>query len=50
VREKLTYWKNDPALSSLRDLAWLRAMPLADRKEWESLWHDVDALLASIAK
>jgi hypothetical protein len=50
VREKLTYWKNDPGLSFVRDPAWLRAMPPADRKAWEALWRDVDALLASIAQ
>jgi tetratricopeptide (TPR) repeat protein len=50
VREKLTYWKNDPGLSSVRDPAWIRAMPPADRKAWEALWRDVDALLASITQ
>jgi tetratricopeptide (TPR) repeat protein/tRNA A-37 threonylcarbamoyl transferase component Bud32 len=48
VREKLTSWKNDPSLSSVRDPAWLAAMPPADHNAWESLWRDVDALLASI--
>jgi hypothetical protein len=50
VREKLTSWKNDPALSSVRDPAWLASMPPVDRKAWESLWRDVDALLASMAQ
>jgi tetratricopeptide (TPR) repeat protein len=50
VREKLTYWKNDPGLSCVRDQAWLAAMPPSDRKAWEALWRDVDALLASIAQ
>jgi tetratricopeptide (TPR) repeat protein len=45
VREKLTHWKADPDLASVRDRAWLAAMPPADRKAWEALWADVDALL-----
>lgn len=48
VRDKLTHWKNDPDLAPIRDPASLAAMPSADRKAWESLWGDVDALLASI--
>jgi hypothetical protein len=48
VREELTDWKKEPALASVRDMASLAAMPPADRKEWEALWHDVDALLASL--
>jgi hypothetical protein len=44
----MTYWKEDPGLASVRDPAWLAAMPPADRKAWEALWRDVDALLASI--
>jgi tetratricopeptide (TPR) repeat protein len=48
VRERLTHWKKDPALATVRDPAWLSAMPPADRRAWEALWGDVDALLASI--
>jgi hypothetical protein len=48
VRDRLTRWKNEPALASVRDPAWLTAMPPADRRAWEALWRDVDALLASI--
>jgi hypothetical protein len=50
VRVNLTFWKNDPGLASVRDPAWLATMPPADRKSWEALWRDVDALLASIAQ
>ncbi len=50
VRGNLTYWKNDAGLASVRDPAWLAAMPSDDRKAWESLWRDVDAVLASIAQ
>jgi hypothetical protein len=50
VREKLTHWKKDSDLTPIRDPAWLAAMPPSDRKAWEALWRDVDALLASIAQ
>ena len=49
VRERLTHWKTDPDLLSVRDPAWLAAMPPADRKGWESLWADVDALLVAVS-
>jgi Flp pilus assembly protein TadD len=48
VRENLKYWKNDTGLAPVRDPAWLEAMPSADRKAWQALWRDVDALLGSI--
>jgi Tfp pilus assembly protein PilF len=50
VRWALNIWKTDPPLAPVRDPAWLRAMPPADRKAWEALWRDVDALLASISQ
>ena len=50
LREWLTHWKNDPGLASVRDPAALAAMPPADRKAWEALWREVDAVLASISQ
>lgn len=50
VREQMTHWKKDADLASVRDPEWLAAMPPEDRKMWESLWGDVDALLASVSK
>jgi hypothetical protein len=50
VRDQLTEWKNEPDLAPVRDPSWLAAMPPADRKEWEALWRDVDAVLASICQ
>jgi tetratricopeptide (TPR) repeat protein len=50
VRWSLTYWKEDPSLASVRDPAWRAAMPPDDRKAWEALWRDVDAVLASITQ
>jgi tetratricopeptide (TPR) repeat protein len=48
VREALTYWKKGADLAPVRDPAWLAAMPPDDRRAWEALWRDVDAVLASI--
>jgi tetratricopeptide (TPR) repeat protein len=46
--ERLRHWKEDTDLVSVRDPASLAAMSPADRKEWETLWRDVDSLLESI--
>lgn len=46
---RLTHWKNDPDLASVRGPAWFAAMPPADRGAWESLWADVDTLLAAVS-
>jgi hypothetical protein len=48
VRDQLTHWKKDADLAPGRDPEWLAPMPAADRKAWENLWSEVDALLASI--
>jgi hypothetical protein len=50
VRETLTHWKQDADLVSVRDPAWLAAMPPDDRRAWEALWRDVDGLLASVSQ
>jgi tetratricopeptide (TPR) repeat protein len=47
VSDQLTDWKKESDLAPVRDPAWLAAMPAPDRKAWEALWADVDALLAS---
>jgi tetratricopeptide (TPR) repeat protein len=50
VRDRLTPWKNESTLASVRDPVWLAAMTPTDRKAWEALWRDVDAVLASITQ
>jgi hypothetical protein len=50
VHESLDRWKWDPDLAAVRDPAWLAAMPAADRAEWEALWADVDAVLATAGR
>jgi tetratricopeptide (TPR) repeat protein len=49
VHSRLTTWKTGPDLAAVRDPASLAALPPADRKEWASLWAEVDALLAATA-
>jgi hypothetical protein len=41
----LQHWKVDPDLASLRDANALAKLPEAERKDWQALWADVDALL-----
>jgi eukaryotic-like serine/threonine-protein kinase len=48
VRQTLAHWKQDADLITVRDQAWLTAMPEADRKRWQALWADVDALLGKV--
>jgi hypothetical protein len=50
IGEVLTHWKKDADLAPVRDSASLAAMASADRKAWEALWRDVDAVLASITQ
>lgn len=35
----MTHWEKDPDLASVRNPAWLAAMPPADRKAWEAFWN-----------
>jgi tetratricopeptide (TPR) repeat protein len=48
VIQKLIRLKRDPALSAVRDPAWLAAMPPTDRAAWKAYWAEVDAVLASL--
>jgi hypothetical protein len=50
VGEWLTRWKTDPDLAAVREPESLASMPPADRKTWQALWREVDAILASIAQ
>src|SRR5262249_48131718 len=44
VRQRLAHWQQDADLAAVRDKDWLDAMPEADRKRWQQLWADVEAL------
>jgi hypothetical protein len=45
VAQILRHWKGDSDLAGVRDADVLSALPEAERKEWQALWADVDALL-----
>ena len=44
VAKTLAHWKQDADLASLRNTQELAKLPEAERKEWQSLWADVDIL------
>ncbi len=41
----LEYWKADPDLAGVRDSDALAELPETERKTWQALWADVEALL-----
>ena len=43
--QTLQHWKVDPDLAGVRDAAALAKLPEAERKEWRTLWAEVDRLL-----
>jgi hypothetical protein len=45
VAQRLAHWQKDADLSAVRDKKWLDAMPEADRRRWQLLWANVEALL-----
>jgi tetratricopeptide (TPR) repeat protein len=45
VRARLTSWRNDPALATVRDERSLAALPEEERGPWRQLWAGVAALL-----
>jgi serine/threonine-protein kinase len=45
VAKTLADWKEDADLAAIRDARALAKLPEAARKQWQSLWADVDALL-----
>jgi hypothetical protein len=45
VAKHMAHWKQDPELTSIRDERELAKLPDDERKEWQSLWADVEALL-----
>jgi hypothetical protein len=44
VRSKMRYWQNDGDLAGVRGKDALARIPAEERKEWERLWAEVDAL------
>jgi serine/threonine-protein kinase len=49
-RRALTRWRSDPDLAGLREPAELEKLPTNERKEFITLWADVDALLVRTQK
>src|SRR5262249_4450291 len=45
VRQKLRHWQVDGDLAGVRARDGLAPLPDEERKQWEKLWSDVDALL-----
>jgi eukaryotic-like serine/threonine-protein kinase len=48
----MQHWRRDVDLAAVRDAAALAKVPEAERKEWQAIWEEVDALIrkASDAK
>ena len=44
VRQRLQHWQADPDLAGVRTSDGLARLPEEERKQWERLWSDVDAL------
>jgi hypothetical protein len=49
VRRVLEHWKMDSDLASVRDRDAIQKLPVGERRAWEALWKEVDALLGSVA-
>jgi hypothetical protein len=45
ARQKLRHWQIDGDLAGVRARDALARLPEEERKQWERLWSDVDALL-----
>jgi hypothetical protein len=47
---RLRYWQTDGALAGVRAQDALARLPDEERKQWERLWSDVDALLRRVSE
>ena len=50
IAQTLDHWKVDTDLAGIRDAEALAKLPEAERKDWHSLWAEVNALLTRAAK
>jgi tetratricopeptide (TPR) repeat protein len=48
IWERMRHWQTDDNLASVRTKDALAKLPEDDRKQWQSLWSDVDALLRRV--
>jgi tetratricopeptide (TPR) repeat protein len=46
VRRRLEHWQHNPDLAGVRDAAELARLPEAERRQWQKLWQDAEAVLA----
>ena len=49
VAKTLAHWKADGDLAGVRDASGLAKLPESQRKDWQALWADVDALIAKVS-
>jgi WD40 repeat protein/Flp pilus assembly protein TadD len=50
VERMMEHWRQDPDLAGFRDEAPLAKLPEAERKTWQALWGEVEALLQRAEK
>jgi hypothetical protein len=50
IQQRLTHWRDDPDLASLRDPQALNLLADDERAAWQALWRDVDELLKRMGK
>lgn len=50
IQQRLTHWRSDPDLASVRNPQTLSELPDNERTAWQTLWREVDELLRQVAK
>jgi hypothetical protein len=50
AHRSLWVWENHPGLASVRDKDGLARLPEPERKDWEKLWADVEALRKRVSE
>ena len=50
VAKTMAHWKADSDLAGIRDSSELEKLPEDERKEFNTLWNEVDQLLAKASK
>ena len=50
VRQRLQHWQTDSDLAGVRARDALAQLPEEERKQWESLWSKVDAMLRRVSE
>ena len=49
IHQRLTHWRGDPDLASLRESSSLDRLPDNERAAWQALWREVDELAKRVA-